>query len=128
MPGIRAVQWLFYQDRQADVLFRARKSQPEVAARADHSHTSPYTRSWVAFNARQRAFSPASWDNLLKVPNGEALQPRADRWPEIMRLRSHPDNPPQSKECGVDHDGELAPVVPRLKALSTHIKSKSGPR
>ncbi|OJZ79913.1 hypothetical protein ASPFODRAFT_518313 [Aspergillus luchuensis CBS 106.47] len=45
-----------------------------------------------------------------------------------MRLRSHPDNPPQSKECVVDHDGELSPVVPRLKALSTYIKSKFGPR
>ncbi|OJZ79765.1 hypothetical protein ASPFODRAFT_54713, partial [Aspergillus luchuensis CBS 106.47] len=95
MPGIRAVQRLFYQDRQADVLFRSRKSQPAVAARADHSHSSPYTRSWVALNARQRAFRcPRYWTPLtlsansaqipplgtiyFKVPNGEALRPRAD--------------------------------------------------
>ncbi|OJZ80443.1 hypothetical protein ASPFODRAFT_53246 [Aspergillus luchuensis CBS 106.47] len=118
----------------------SRKSQPEAAARADHSHASPNTRSRVAFNARQRAFRyPRYWTrltlsaNLAQVPpletihfevlDGEALQHRADRWPEITRLRSHLDNPSQSKECVVDHDGELVPALPRLEALSSHNKS-----
>lgn len=121
------------------------KKSNRSSRRADHSHSSPNTRSRVAFNARQRAFRcPHYWTRLtlsansaqipplgtiyFEVPDGEALQPRADRWPEIMRLRSHPDNPSQSKECVVDHDGKLAPVLPRLKALSTHNKSKFGPR
>ncbi|OJZ80131.1 hypothetical protein ASPFODRAFT_53848 [Aspergillus luchuensis CBS 106.47] len=75
-------------------LFHSRKSQPEAAARADHSHASPNTRSRVAFNARQRAFRcPRYWTRLtlsansaqvpplgtihFEVPDGEGLQPRA---------------------------------------------------